>query len=437
MISETLAAIGLSGRNALVQISPKFEVETKITQVREWSFAMPDLARVTVANSPIHQIYVGLSRPLASVLGQREGVFENLLENFKQALTTRVPAKRPIVAWSILDAAGDTQILRGVRSFILRQRTFAGNLYLMADVASRCEYETMRSAEWQAELAATHLPHDLARSDAIVDPTALERLATYLTRCEHDLELLVPGADGNVHACNGVLINHIKGGPRGRMLLSLDLGREMRAELKPGLRLEGSFGAAGRVFRFRTHCLGSEDLPLEGLASLPCYLFELPERYHLDQRRRYFRVEPGGELRAQLRVLPLEAAGDAGVEPVVAEVDRLVASSAEPVEARVEDLSFSGAGLAVDGPVPEGLVRDGLVNLRLEGDGLKQSTELTGLVRRLECQPMGRGRTRTKLGVEFVVRSPGDRQSTQLIRQYVMAQQRRLLSTRSIEEQPV
>jgi hypothetical protein len=58
-------------------------------------------------------------------------------------------------------------------------------------------------------------------------------------------------------------------------------------------------------------------------------------------------------------------------------------------------------------------------------------------VRRLVTRPLGRGRSRTSLGVEFVVRGPGDRQNTQAIRQYVMAQQRRLLSSRSADAQPV
>ena len=58
-------------------------------------------------------------------------------------------------------------------------------------------------------------------------------------------------------------------------------------------------------------------------------------------------------------------------------------------------------------------------------------------LRRLDIQPLGRGRSRTSLGVEFLVRGPADRQSTQVVRQYVMAQQRRLLSSRSADAQPV
>ncbi len=437
MIRETLTAIGHAGRHSLVQISPKLEVETQITQVREWSFAMPNLARVTVANSPIHQIYVGLSRPLAALLSQKQGMFEVLLENFKQALVMRVPAKRPIGSWQILDSGGDTQILRGCRSFILRQQTVAGNLYLMADVASRCEYEILRQEDWETELAASLLPRDLGRNDAVENPVALDRLATYLARCEHDLELLVPGIDGNVHSCNAVVLGRNKDGEHGRMLVSLDLEKDMRAELQPGLELEGSFGAAGRVFRYRTKCVGQESLTLEKVAGLPCYLFDLPERYHLDQRRRYFRVHPGGKLLARVHVLPPEAASDHGADPLIAHVDRPAKPPRDALTATIDDLSFSGAGLVIDGDGPSQLTKDCLVVIWIEGDGLKQTAELTGLVRRLDSQPLGRGKMRTSVGLEFVVRGPGDRQSTQVVRQYVMAQQRRLLSNRSADAQPV
>ena len=48
----------------------------------------------------------------------------------------------------------------------------------------------------------------------------------------------------------------------------------MRGELRPGLELECSFGAAGRVFRFRTRCLGQELLALDDLAPLLDVLYD-------------------------------------------------------------------------------------------------------------------------------------------------------------------
>jgi c-di-GMP-binding flagellar brake protein YcgR len=98
--------------------------------------------------------------------------------------------------------------------------------------------------------------------------------------------------------------------------------------------------------------------------------------------------------------------------------------------ARVTDLSFSGAGLLVEASALAGLHVDQNVHVRLEGDDLGDGAELTGLIRRCAIRPAPRGRTETALGVEFLELGPRDRQGTQRIRQYVMAQQRRLLATR-------
>ena len=447
MLRETLTAIAQAGQQALQRLSPKLTVSTPITQVREWSFAMPHLSRVTVANSPVHQIYCGLSQPLARQVGRYLGALpagqEVLLEEFKQALVARLPVKRAIGAWEILPPTGEARVLRGVRSFILRQQTLAGNLYLMADVASRCEFESLRQPEWEEDLAAQLLPGDLARRDAIEEPAAVVRVASYLLRCEHDIELFVPGEDGNVYSCNGVLMRQVKRDARSVLLLSLDLDKDLRGSLRTGLELEGSFGAAGRVLRFRTVCLGAEGLTLEAAGELPCYAFEAPSRFHLDQRRRYFRVQPQQPLAARLVVLPPDLAGETVATPV--EVDAPAAPApaapAEPpadaLAAAVEDLSFSGAGLVVDGEPPAGLRLGAVLRLWLAGEDLHRPLVLTALVRRLTTSPRGRGRSATNLGVEFLVRDPLDRQSTQGVRQYVMSQQRRLLSSRSTSDQPL
>ena len=426
MIRETLTAIGAAGRQALQGLGARIEVRTQISQVREWSFAMPHLGRVTVANSPVHQIYVGISQPLGQALGGTDR-HEGLLEAFKQALVARIPAKRPIGTWELLEPDGATRVLRGVRSFILRQQTAAGNLYLMADVASRGEFEALRQNGWEEELASQLLPRNLGKLDSVEGPAAISRLGTYLSRFEHDIELLVPGAEGLLYTGNGVLLNQSKDGERTLLWLSLDFNKEQRLALQPGRELEGSFGAAGRVFRFRTFCAGSAALPLEGIAELPCALFEMPQRFHLDQRRRYFRVTPELPLSAQLMILP-PPEGDPLASP-----PRAPAAAAPGVAAQIVDLSFSGVGLRLTQEPPGDLGLGCGVRLSLVGEGMPAVVELSAVVRRLSRTPQGRGRYETQLGVEFVVQRPLDQQGIQMIRQYVMAQQRQLLARRSVD----
>ena len=205
----------------------------------------------------------------------------------------------------------------------------------------------------------------------------------------------------------------------------------MRDVLEPGFELEGSFGAGGRVFRFRTRCTGSSTLSLKEIAELPCFNFETPARFHLDQRRRYFRVQPEGVLTARVMVLPPEVPNAGGEDPDHASLRPPQFPPADALTARVCDLSFSGAGLVLDDVASTDLQQEGLVYLWLEGPELTKTLELTGLVRRVSVTPRGRGRSELGLGIEFLVRRAADRQSTQAVRQYVMAQQRRLLSSRS------
>ncbi|MDY0109760.1 MAG: PilZ domain-containing protein [Candidatus Krumholzibacteria bacterium] len=433
MIRETLTAIGQAGRHALETFGSGLEVRTQVSQVREWSFAMPHLARVTVANSPIHQIYVGISQPLAKAL-RDPARHEVLLEEFKKSLVARVPAKRPIGAWEIVPPDGRPRALRGLRSFILRQQTRAGNLYLMADVASRGEYESQRQSGWEDDLAAQLLPRDLARLECVESPVALNRVGSYLTRFEHDVELLVPVGDDEVECGCGVVVQQVKQNDRLLLAISVDFAKETLSKLAGEIELEGSFGAAGRVFRFRTRCRGQVALPLEGVGDLPCVLCDLPDRFHLDQRRRYFRVQPEKPILARLAVLPPLASDEEQLrDPNCA----IVTAPAHTFDAEVVDLSFSGLALTLTGEPPAELTQDSRVRMWLSGEELPQPVEVTGAVRRLLVTSRSRGRYQTDLGLEFLTEGPGDRHGTQVIRQYVMAQQRRLLVRRSADAEPV
>jgi c-di-GMP-binding flagellar brake protein YcgR len=409
MIRETLAALGLASRRALASISQQRSWKPQIAHVREWSFAMPHLSRIVVANSPVHQIYVGLSQNLARFLGEspaaRERAHEQLLEALKVNLVASLPARRPIVTWERLEPSPEPRVLRGVRSFILRQHGAPGNLYLMADLASRCEYETLRDPDWLEEVSRELLPGDLGRIDAIENPRLLDRLSTFVARCEQDLELLIPGPDGEVHAVNGVVLGRSHRDDVLSLRLSLDLDRKLGVDLSAGREFEGAFGAAGRVFRFRTPSLGEEPLALEGLGALSCLGLEFPRRIHLDQRRRYFRIEPEGDLTARLESVDTGAAA----------------------AATVADLSFSGAGLVLTGTLA-GLAPGASVRLAIDGCGTDDTVVIAGIVRRVQTVPRGKGRHATLVGVEFMVDGPGDRQATQQIRQYVMACQRTLLA---------
>jgi len=424
MIRETIAAIGLASRRAATSTMPRQDWRFQISHVREWSFVMPHLTRLTVANGSVHQAFVALSRQLVQSLGPdqaaREQAIDRYLATFRDNLVASLPSRRPIINLERLAPSSEPQFLRGVRSFILRHASAAGNVYLLIDVASRREYETRRDPSWADGLDEHLLPADLGRSECVETAVALDRVATYLTRCEQDVELLISGPDGRIHGTSGVVLRRGKNDGRPCLQLSLDLDRGEGDILVPGVEVEGAFGAAGRVLRFRTACLGPGELALDGLGNLATVDLLPPLRYHLDQRRRYYRVTPAESLTAQLTVvatLPLAEGASDGHSAVC--------------EAEVIDLSISGAGLACPGRVPPDLVVGATVNVELAGRELTPSVRVSGIVRGLRSRPCGRGRQETVVGLKFITADHGDRIAAQQIRQYVMARQRHLLSQRN------
>lgn len=424
MIRETIAAIGLASRRAVTNTMPPQDWQFQVTQVREWSFVMPHLTRMTVADGSIHQAFLAPSRRLVKSLGPdesaRDQVVDRFLAAFRENLTATLPSRRPIINLERLAPSSEPQLLRGVRSFILRHASAAGNVYLLVDVASRREYETRRDPGWATELERHLLPADAGRCDCIESSVVLDRVATYLTRCEQDVELLVGGPDGNVHATSGVVLRRGKNDGRPCLQLSLDLDRDDDGILEPGAEVEGAFGAAGRVLRFRTTYLGAGQIALDGLGSLGTVDLLPPLRYHLDQRRRYYRVAPAESLSARLQVVVPAATAD-DTETVDAAV----------VDAAVIDLSFSGAGLVCPGRVPPELAVGATVSVELAGRELTPPIRVAGVVRGLRSRPCGRGRQETVVGLEFTTATHDDRVAAQRIRQFVMARQRHLLSLRN------
>jgi hypothetical protein len=437
MIRETLAAIGTASSRAIYEITSQRPLRTQVTQMREWSFALPHLTRVTVANSPVHQIYVGIAKNLVQILGTdadaQARAHEHFMEALKGQLLATLPAKRPIVAWERVDPTDGPRELRGLRSFILRHQTAAGNLYLMTDLASRREYESMRDEAWESALAGQLLPAEVGRIESIEDPGEIDRLCTYLARCEHDLELLITSRDGDVQPTSAAVLRWVKHDDIPYLQLTCDLNRrEADVELRPGLEIEGAFGAVGRLFHFRTRLEGEVEVSLDGLEPLSALEIELPRRVSLDQRRRYFRVTPDEVLRAHLEVL-VPAPDPDDDEPSDLELDGALTSLVPEaaVEALVADLSFAGVGVVLKTDTPPMLKVDARVRLRLEGEELEEPVTVTAEVRRLRREPSGRGRESTHVGLEFIVAGAADRHATQMIRQYVMGRQRSLLTLRT------
>lgn len=232
------------------------------------------------------------------------------------------------------------------------------------------------------------------------------------------------GSDGTMRSVNGVVLRRKQDGDACRLQLSLDLGHRSGVKVRPGGELEGSFGVEGCVYRFRTTCCGPSTLSLGNLGQLATVDLMAPRRFHIEQRRRSFRVVTKTMLNARLTALASQSADG---------VNRTAGPRASFCDAEVVDLGLTGAGLACAGSVPRVFVPGAKVHIEFLGDEWSEPLSLTGLVRRVNESPSGSGRLNTSIGVEFLVDSPADRDATQQIRHYVIERQRNRLQQRSRE----
>ncbi len=434
MLISTLQSLVMAGKDALRTTCGLPVLSEDITQVRHGNLTFPSLGEIAFSGGTLQHLHLGCDALLCAHLAENvnpcgEDIagcdgggngLEFLAQRFLDSVLEEMEGRHPRGWVENLAVGPRTLTTRGVRTFGFRFRTEVGNLYLMAEVPSKAEWEQAKGSEFLSAMIATYLPDGWTTRDRIDMSADLDKFLIFLRKTELDVQVDVPGHDEAFTVHTGTLVEATQHEGRRALRLTMDLSDAGGRELQRGDRLFCRVGLKDRAVHFTCQFLGMGDYAIAGSASVKCVYFTLPDALKVEQRRRAFRINPGE--RIPVEIIP---APDENAAPVPGQ-DR-----DERVRGRLADLSFSGARIVSD--------RVKLLARHDEGDRVicrmhfpeeSRPLEILGLIRRATVGVKKDEGPQGEIGIEFLVTEHMDRSALEYIRQYVLSQQRAWLAQR-------
>jgi c-di-GMP-binding flagellar brake protein YcgR len=428
MLLESLKTLILAGNQALLATGGLQVYSESVRQVRHGSLTFPAIGMVKITRGALQKIHIGGDSDLCSLLVNMEkpGTIDNgidvLLQVFLEKLLEGMDNRNPQGQVGLLDIGPITLYTRGVRSFGFRLETDMGQLFLLAEIPSRLEYEQARGSEFLSTMVSTYLPRDWTSRELIDSPNMIENFLVFLRKAEGDVELEFPIGDGEFSINSGLLLETCRVNGQRALKMSVDLSNPEDPSPQPGDKVVGRFGVQDRAIRFELPYLGKSSYAVSGEASLDCVLFGLPEELIIDQRRRAFRIAVASRIPVEIEDLGQRS------DPF----SPMFGMEAQPlITGHLVDMSFSGARIISenDAITPE-LVEGSRVMCRLFLPDRPHGHEIQGVIRRSTATMVGRDEIRGDLGIEFLITPEMDRTSLEVIRQFVLTEQRTWLARR-------
>lgn len=423
MLLETLKALINAGRDAL-QTTCSLPVRSEsVSQLSRGNLTFPALADIAMTGGSLRRVHMGCDSLLCGRLAELADVGEHdsglsvLTTSFLDQLVEEVPGRNPRGSVASLAVEPLTVRTRGIRTFGFRFETTAGQLFLLAEVPSRAEWERERGGEFLRVMSDSYLPESWAARDHLAGPTTVESFLVFLRKTELDVELQVPGLDRADGARSTFLVEQCHFGDERALKFALEGADDTRSGLLPGSDVAARVGLDERSLEFRLRYLGASSYPVGGDADLDCALFAVPDVISVTQRRQSFRIPLEDEVVAELSApAPPRRGGLAG--------------PARSVTGRIADLSFSGARITIDAAQPESCFEDGdLVHCRFHIGG-GRPVEIVATVRRSVTTLTEGAWPREELGLEFVAAPSRDSEALDTIRDFVLEEQRAWLARR-------
>ena len=426
MLRETLRVLVESGGAALRRAGCD-PSEITVRPLRSRQLMFPRLALLRVSDGTVGQVYVGADGDLAagpSCADQppEKTAFGLLCEDLLAALLDGMPVQQPTGAVHLLGPQSNTVITRGVRTFVVRFASDVGSLYVVGELASRGEIEAAKKSDFESSLVNANLPHDFRKRDELTAADGVPGAMHCLSELETDIQLEVATDDAEIRVYNGLLWQQTSVEERQLLKIIMFPPRDPAPPLRPGDVITGHCTVGGSTFVFETSYAGPDQIDLLTGVALPCHLFTLPERLVADQRRRNYRIEPRSVVRAELIRQP-QRDDDAPSSPVT--------EREQVVHVDVADISFSGVRLVARlDELRSWLVPGDCVRCRFIFPEHAQGFEVSGEVRRMTTVMFEHDRWQDDVGLEFLILDDDDRCVMETIRDYVLAEQRVLLSRR-------
>lgn len=428
MLLESLKLLVHAGEDALMTTCNLPVVEVTVSQVRQGQITFPGMAKIGFQGGTLQMVRLGgdsmLCRHLAELVASdplKSGI-EYLAKRFMSQAVDEMEGRYPRGQIENMEVGPQTVFTRGTRSFGLRFSTGQGQLYLLAEVPSRFELEQAKGGEFQSSMISTYLPKDWAVRETISNKSSIDSFLVFLRKVEGDVHVEVPCGDGSTEIRTGILLDQCQlDGQRAlRVNLNLDSGSGRVFEV--GDKVTAFVGVQDRSIEMDLTYLGEEAFPLVAGASIETAFFNIPDELRVVQRRRAFRIDLFSNVSVEIEAIDEEC------RTALWFGDEEQGTSAA---GRLLDLSFSGARITGDhnefcGPFPE----DTRVRCRLYFPDQPRPVQILGVVRRSTSKLVDRDTYQDELGVEFLVSPEVDRQSLDIIRDYVLKEQRSLLARR-------
>lgn len=429
MLIESLNALIAAGNYAMRTICGLPVLDHEITQIRQGSLNFPALGELHIKNGPLQSVHLGCDSQLSGRLaGPLEGHdnetgIEAVTAGFLQRLLEEMEARNPRGEVQLLDAGPVNLVSRGVRSFGIRLETGAGRFFILVEVPSRIELELAKGSDFFPLMEAKYLPQDWETRQAIDGQLAIENFLVFLRKAEGDVSFEIPG-DGDFHYLHSgtLLDNGTFGGERG-LKFCTDLSQTAQAGLHKGDVVRATVGLDDRSLQFTMSYLGAATHRLQNGAELPCAFFVPPQEVTITQRRLAFRIPVSSEIQVELHcgngANEVSPWGDQDAPP-------------EPlIRGTLGDLSFSGACVVTDEMGSgSGLEINRRVVCDIHFPDADEPLSVLSVVRRNMSRLVGRHDRRHEIGLEFLIFGDADRTALDDIRQFVLAEQRALLSRR-------
>lgn len=428
MLLESLKTLILAGNQALMATGGLQVYSESVRQVRHGSLTFPAIGMVKITRGALQKIHVGGDSDLCTLLASMEkpGSIETgidvLLESFLRNLLAGMNNRNPQGQVAALDIGPITLYTRGVRSFGFRLETDMGQLFLLAEIPSRLEYEQARSSDFLESMVSTYLPRDWMNRERIDSTSLIDSFLVFLRKAEGDVELEFPIGDGEFSINSGFLLETCRVNGRRALKMSVDLSNPEDPSPQPGDTVVARVGLQDRSIRFEVPYLGKSSYAVSGEASLDCVLFGIPEELLIDQRRRAFRININSRIPVEIEDLdqrndPFSPSFGMDSEPLI--------------KGYLVDVSFSGARIVgEDDTTAAALVEGSRVMCRLFLPDRPYGHEIQGVIRRSTATMVGRDDIRGDVGIEFLVTPEMDRASIEVIRQFVLTEQRSWLARR-------
>ena len=427
MLLDTLKALSKAGRAALQTVCGLTVTSESLSLLDQGSLTFPALGDLVIAGGGLNRVHLGCDSSLCMRLsgaGAPDGdgaSIERLASSFRWHLLADIAGERPRGKFENLNVEPVTLRTRGVRTVSFRFVTPAGQLFLLAEVPSRLEWEQAQGSGFLAAMAESYLPDGWATGDALQGPQGVESFLVFLRKVEADVYFRLPLAGDEQRTVAAFLVEPcIVDGKR-----ALKFGMKM-PELPQdapflGSSVQGSVGLGDRCVEFTCQYLGKDTHRIGEAGELSCGVVSWPEDLQVVQKRRSFR-------------LPLE-------EPIAVEL--ALASGEDPIAAykngddrelalgNLADLSFTGARVMLDPKEPTGRLQKGQhVVCRIWLPGMPETVDVAAVVRRIATTRADRSDACEEIGLEFL---PAGQQKMGVlddVREFVLEEQRSWLARR-------